>query len=95
MAPVVSLYDGSGVYDVREYLKSKLHEWQLKCAQITTYFKPKCQDSGGATTRAEVMFCHFVAEHNLAALIADHVTDLAREMFPESEIAEKFKCKRT
>ena len=78
-----------------EHLKSKFQERQLKSAQMTSYFKPKCQDCGDATTRAEVMFCYFVAEHNLPALIADHFTDLAREMFPDSEIAKKFKCKRT
>ena len=78
----------SGVYDVREHLKSKLHERKLKCVQMTSYFKPKCQDSGDATTRAEVMFCYFVAEHNLHALMADHFSDLAREMFPVS----RFEC---
>ena len=85
----------SGVYDVREHLKSKLHERQLKCVQMTSYVTPKCLDSGDATTRAEVMFCYFVAEHNLPALMADHFSDLAREMFPDSAIAKKFKCKRT
>ena len=58
---------------------------------MTSFFKAKCQDSGDATTRAEVMFCYFVAEHNLA----DHFNDLGREMFPNSEIAKKFKCKWT
>ena len=77
------------------HLKSKLHERQLKCAHVTSYFKPKCEDSGDVTSRAEVMFCYFVAEHNLPALIADHFTDFAREMFPDSEITKKFKCKRT
>ena len=68
---------------------------QLKCAQMTSFFKPKCQDFCYATTRTEITFCYFVAEHNLPALLADHFTDLAREMFPDSEIAKKFKCKRT
>ena len=62
---------------------------------MTSFFKAKCQDSGDATTRAEVMFCYFVAEHNLPAFLAEHFNDLGREMFPNSEIAKKFKCKRT
>ena len=95
MVPAVSFIWRLGGYDVHEHLKSKLHERQLKCAQMTTYFKPKCQDSGDAATRAEVTFCYFVTEHNLPALLAVHFTDLAREMFPDSEIAKKFKCTRT
>lgn len=85
----------SGVYDVREHVKSKTHERQLQCSQVTSFFKPKSTDSTDSTTKAEVLFSFFVAEHNLPALLADHFTDLARQMFPDSEIAKRFKCKRT
>ena len=82
----------SGVYDVREHIKSKLHERQLHCGQVTNFVK------------AEVLFANFMAEqnlpallaeHNLPVLLADHFTDLARLMFPDSDIAKRFRCKRT
>ena len=139
----------SGVYDVREHIKSKLHERQLHCGQVTNFFKPRPADSADSTTKAEVLFANFVAEHNLPALLAehnlpallaehnllallaehnlpallaehnlpallaehnlpallaehnlpallaDHFTDLARLMFPDSDIAKRFRCKRT
>jgi hypothetical protein len=62
---------------------------------VTSFFKPKTADSADATTKAEVLFAYFVAEHNLPASLGDHFTDLARQMFPDSEIAKRFKCKRT
>ena len=155
------------MYDVREHIKSKLHERQLHCGQVTNFVKPRPADSADSTTKAEVLFAHFVAEHNLPALLAehnlpallaehnllallaehnlpallaehnlpallaehnlpallaehnllallaehnlpallaehnlpalfaDHFTDLARLMFPDSDIAKRFRCKRT
>ena len=44
---------------------------------------------------AKVLFSRFVIEHNLPPTCADHVGDLFRAMFPDSEIAKKFKCART
>ena len=41
-------------------------------------------------TRAEL-----IAEHNLSIATADHAGSLFRKMFPDSKIAEKYKCKRT
>ena len=38
---------------------------------------------------------YFVAEHNLPAAIADHFTNLAPRLSPDSEVAKKFRCKRT
>ena len=35
-------------------------------------------------TKTEVSFANFVAEHNLPFLVADHFTELAPKMFPDS-----------
>ena len=40
------------------------------------------------------MVC-FIAEHNLAYNIADHMPDLLRKMFPDSQIAAQLHMKRT
>ncbi len=42
-----------------------------------------------------MLFCAFIAEHNLPFAVADHFTDLMKVMFPENEVAKKFRCKRT
>ncbi|KAK2176475.1 hypothetical protein NP493_662g01122 [Ridgeia piscesae] len=62
----------SGVYDVHEHLKSKMHERQLKCPQVTSFFKLKTADSTDSTTKAVVSFAYFVAEHNLPTSLGDH-----------------------
>ena len=49
--------------------------------------------------RAETMFAFAVAEHNLPFSVADHFSDIVKKivkkMFPDSEIAAKFACKKT
>ena len=91
----------SGLYDVNEYIKSNLHKANLikheEVATVIAFFKPQtnCSDAANEVTRAEVMFAYFVAEHNLPATIGDHFAYLARAMFPDSDIAKRFRSKRT
>ncbi|XP_077417139.1 protein FAM200B-like [Vanacampus margaritifer] len=47
------------------------------------------------TTNAEILFCHFLAEHNIAFTAADHFSDLVKVMFPDSQTAKEFACRRT
>lgn len=42
-------------------------------------------------TKAEVLFVHFIAEHNLPFPVGDHLTKLVKD----SKIAEKFHCGHT
>lgn len=44
---------------------------------------------------ATIMMICFLAEHNLPFLIADHLTDLCKAMFPDSAIAQGLHLKRT
>ena len=46
-------------------------------------------------THTEVLFSAFVAKHNISFAVPDHFTDLCQHMFPDSEIAKKFACRRT
>ena len=89
----------SGVYDVRVHLKSKLHVRMVDSSRqqkpITTFFKRAGIDTPDSVITAEVIFSYFVAEHNLPAVIADYFTDLAPRLYPDSEVAKKFLCKRT
>ena len=89
----------SGVYDVREHLKTKLHGRNVKSssqhAPMTTFFRRQSVDVPESVTTAEVLFSFFVAEHNLPANVTDHFTDLVPRLFPDSAIAKAFRCKRT
>ena len=75
----------SGVYDVREHLKSKLHVRMVDSSRqqkpMTTFFKRVGIDTPDTVITDEVMFSYFVAEHNLPTAIADHFTDMASRNF--------------
>ena len=91
----------SGVYDVKEHIRSKVHqtneELRDKHATVKAFFKPSTSavTASSNATKAEILFSYFVAEHNLPASASDHFTDLVHTMFPDSAIAKSFKCKRT
>ena len=42
-----------------------------------------------------MIFSGFLVEHNLPLATADHMSKLAKSMFPDSKIAAKYKCGRT
>ena len=48
-----------------------------------------------SSVEAEARWAMFVAKHNLAFLSSDHATKLFPKMFPDSEIAKQFACRRT
>lgn len=44
---------------------------------------------------AHILLICFIAEHNLPFLLANHMTDLCKAMFPDSAIANGLHMKRT
>lgn len=46
-------------------------------------------------SRAEIKIASFVAEHNISFLATDHLTELLKECFPDSNIAKNLAMKRT
>ena len=44
---------------------------------------------------AEGMFSLMIAKHNLPFSVADHFSELVKNMFPDSEIAKKYGAART
>ena len=85
-----------GKYDVVRHSKSASHG-TLKNAtktqpQMKSFFvTSKTTDLSTNVLTAEVKFAQFVAEHNLPFSVADHFTKLAKQLFPDSDIAGKFK----
>lgn len=46
-------------------------------------------------SRAEIKIASFVAEHNISFLATDHLTEMLKECFPDSNIAKNLAMKRT
>lgn len=44
---------------------------------------------------AEIKLAGYIVEHNIPFLGADHLSDLMKEIFPDSEIAKSINIKRT
>ena len=81
-----------GKCDVVRHSKSAIHD-TLKNAtktqpQMKSFFVTT--DLSTNVLTAEVKFAQFVAEHNLPFSVADHFTKLAKQLFPDSDIAGKF-----
>ena len=78
--------------------KHKLRYWA--CARCM-HLIPECifehaqkTDAPELRTIVEVMFSHFVADHNLQAAIAGPCCSLFPRMLPDSTIAKAMKCRR-
>ena len=84
-----------GKYDVVRHSKSASHG-TLKNAtktqpQMKSFFvTSKTTDLSTNVLTAVVKLAQFVAEHNLPFSVADHFTKLAKQLFPDSDIAGKF-----
>ncbi|GFO46593.1 hypothetical protein PoB_007309800, partial [Plakobranchus ocellatus] len=86
----------SGVYDLCAHFDTQAHK---KCVEksktyrsMDEHFQPAAavKPTPSNATEVEVMFCHFVAEHNLAPFVADHFMDLVKKMFPQCTVAKEF-----
>jgi hypothetical protein len=87
-----------GQHDVVRHSNGPVHKRQLLAKAATPSVNDlfrRVDPFEQKVTTAEVMFSYFVAEHNLPFLVADHFTDLCKVMFPDSKIAQAFKCRRT
>ena len=87
----------SGKYDIKQHAVGQNHKKSLGSTQFNkkvTSFFGQLKDSTDAVTRAEVIFTNFLTEHNIPFLVADHFTMVVKEMFPDSNIARQFSCRR-
>ncbi|XP_074661129.1 zinc finger BED domain-containing protein 5-like [Tubulanus polymorphus] len=85
-----------GVDDIHRHMATSKHSEAAKALNksknITSFFVRKEDLS---VIRAETMFCEFLVEHNIPISAADHVGELARKMFPDSQIAKDYSSGRT
>lgn len=86
-----------GWNDVTKHKKTLKHMELIKQnkgqSQVTCYFRDNTR-LDDKVIRAETLFSQFVAEHNLPFLVVDHFTPFVKQMFPDSQVADKF-CART
>ena len=86
----------AGVNDVKKHVGTAKHQHSLREVSgqhdLATLFRSEVVDQ---KTRADLLFANFIAEHNLSFMTADHFTRLAPLMFPDSKIAQDFRCART
>ena len=69
--------------------KHILQKSQNTTAPMTNFFRVNANTD---VIRSETLFTNFVAEHNLPFAVADHLTRLGKQMFPDSKIAKTFSC---
>ena len=62
--------------------------------EVSSYFQESTSNSD-KVIRAETLFAQYVTEHNSPFSVADHYTQLAMQMFPDSEVARNLSCART
>lgn len=92
-----------GKNDVKRHVERQKHVDNVHSAKQSGIQRrlTDCRASGPSqsfadlVTKAEVLFVHFIAEHNLPFSVGDHFTKLVKKAFPDSKIAEEFHCGHT
>ncbi|XP_066947073.1 protein FAM200B-like [Macrobrachium rosenbergii] len=65
-------------------------------ASIAKFFqKPQCSILQNQIARAEIKLAGFLSEHNIAFNVTEHLTDLLKDIFPDSIIVQSISLKRT
>lgn len=86
---------------VKLHMKSKLHASAVKDTRSTSQSIMSSFTSGNndtlqdAVQLAEIKLSAFLAEHNVAFRVIDHIEGVLKEIFPDSKICQKLKLKRT
>lgn len=88
-----------GEKDVRHHLDSQKHCSNVKALEnqqsVTTFFKSAADPIHEKVTRAEVKISTVLAHHNIPIAVADHLSPMFKNIFPDSQIAKMYSCART
>ena len=90
-----------GLTDCRKHVDGTRHKAAFEASSGTRSIKNMFVKTSGEddfkfkVMNAELLFMNFLVEHNIPMSAADHATALFKQMFPDSKIAEAFRCART
>ena len=91
---------GAGKIDIERHVKTKKHQAnkkdvhkQLKLEDFPTV--EQINVINYKVNHALIRYSAFIAEHNIAIRISEHLPKLFRDMFPDSEIAKRLISART
>ena len=83
--------------ELKKHALSKKHleiQQSMKSSQPITSMVTQ-DTTSKQVKRAEIKVASFLVEHNLPFNLMDHLSDLVTDVFPDSKIASRFKCKHT
>ena len=81
-----------GINDVKEHCKGKIHKQNgeaIRKGKENFIFIQVRQ-----VLRSEVKHTNFFIQHNIPFAVADHLSLMYQELFPDSKRAKNFKCSR-
>ena len=89
-----------GLGDVKQHCRTPHHKTTEKSVKNTRkvdiFFTITASDEvSDSVIRAEVTHTNFIVQHDLSFLAAHHLAPMYSKMFPDSKIAQKFRCART
>ena len=84
---------------MRHHLESQKHYSNAKAVEnqrsVTTFFKSSSDPIQEKVTRAEVKISTLLAHHNIPIVVADHLSPMFKNIFPDSQITKMYLCART
>ena len=86
-----------GLKDVKDHCATETHNKLFKVTKLQPSISQLLCDSSASedVIRAEVMVTNFLIQHNLPLATADHLRPLFKSIFPDSNIAKSYACRRT
>lgn len=87
---------------IRNHAKSQAHlskssilSNQTSINKFTTSNQSIESSLSKAAKRAEIKLCGFMVEHNISFNVMNHLTDVVKDIFPDSEVAKNVQLKAT
>ena len=87
----------AGLSELKKHQESKKHQSKEATVKKTRSIAEMVTTDtvSEQVKQAEIKMATFVVEHNLPFAVMDHLSDVVKDVFPDSNIASKFKSKHT